>query len=184
MRLPGFAAESTLYRTSVHYKTVLLRGQLPVALIGPFPNVLCQPCSLDQSQCTQYCVHCPTPIPDERCWAAFTPCAPSECCPSGQNPCYVSGKSKFCCPPEQLCCNPETNVLLPTQVLVLRPGEQSLLPSGTGVFLWRLLPNSRRPRSLSSHRKNRQLKLFLFEQLPAHYGSHPLFDSHGRYQFE
>jgi hypothetical protein len=135
MRLPGFAAESTLYRTSVHYKTVLLPGQLPAALIGPFPNVLCQPCSLDQSgQCTQYCVHCPTPIPDERCWAAFTPCAPSECCPSGQNPCYVSGKIKFCCPPEQLCCNPETNFCCPPRYSCCDPVNRVCCPPGQECF--------------------------------------------------
>ncbi len=135
MRLAGFSAESALYRTSVHYKMavrdaipsattgfprpaagcVLLSGQsLPAAPIGPFPNVLCQPCALDQNHnCTQYCVHCPDPVPDDRCWTSTTSCAPGECCPSGQAPCYVTGKKQSCCLPEYSCCNPEASFCCP-----------------------------------------------------------------------
>ena len=135
MRLPGFGAESTLYRTSVYYKMAvggenasgtvgiprpaaapaLLPGQaLPAAVIGPFPNVLCQPCSLGQNgRCTKICVFCPGPIPDERCKSVIVPCAVSDCCPPGQGPCYVSGKSRFCCPAGRSCCNPETNFCCP-----------------------------------------------------------------------
>jgi hypothetical protein len=127
MRLPGFNASSSLYKTSSHYRIAVggendsrTIGVPPVAaspvssrpeVIHPFPNVLCQPCSVDQrGQCTKYCVFCPGPFPDERCRASFLPCAASECCPPRQDPCYVSGKNpKFCCPPGQCCCDPETN---------------------------------------------------------------------------
>ena len=140
MRLPGFAAESAFYRTSFHYKMAIgiagnpLPAPAPLllsSLIGPFPNVLCQPCSLNQSaQCTQYCVHCPGPIPDERCWASFTPCAAGECCPPGQGPCYVSGKSKFCCPTGQSCCNPETNFCCPPFESCCDPVKKVCCPPG------------------------------------------------------
>ena len=143
MRLPGFDAESTLYRTSIHYKMtlggencsgaagipgppaapILLPGQfVSAAPIRPFPNVLCQPCILDKSgNCTQYCVHCPDPIPDERCWTSTTSCAPNECCPSKQAPCYVPGKDKFCCLANYQCCNPEKNFCCPQNTSCCNP---------------------------------------------------------------
>ena len=153
MRLPGFNASSTLYRTSGQYRIAVGRENdpgasriLPLAaspvpsprqplsevipeVIGPFPYVLCQPCVVNQSgECTQYCVHCPTPRPGPGCWVSFPPCAPGECCPSGQSPCYIPGKSQscceqgysccdpetgFCCPPWETCCNPQTKVCCP-----------------------------------------------------------------------
>jgi hypothetical protein len=143
MRLPGFAAESTLYRTKAHYKmavgdvrdspntgfpgqpaAVTLSSQVVPGVVGPFPNVLCEPCALDQSgECTRYCVHCPTPYPSEECWSSFTPCDDSECCQAGQNPCYVPGKSQFCCPSGQSCCDPATNFCCPN------PGESCCNPA-------------------------------------------------------
>lgn len=143
MGLPGFAAESALYRTSLHYKMgavaippqpgapALLPGQpLPAAPIGPFPNVLCQPCSLDQSgHCTQYCVFCPGPIPDPRCHVVIAPCTASECCPAGQSPCYVSGKKQHCCP--GTCCDPLTNFCCPPERPVCcDPVKQVCCPPG------------------------------------------------------
>ena len=134
MRLPGFNASSSLYRTSSHYgiavggnndpatigiqplavSPVASPRQLLPEVIQPFPHVLCQPCSVDQSgQCTKYCVFCPDPFPDERCRASFLPCSASECCPAGQEPCYVGGTNKFCCPPGQTCCDPETHFCCP-----------------------------------------------------------------------
>jgi hypothetical protein len=144
MRLPGFAAQSTLYKTRVHYKMAVesanatgsvsitrrqtapprFSTQVVPGVIGPFPNVLCEPCALDQSgECTRYCVHCPTPYPSEECWSSFTPCDDSECCQAGQNPCYVPGKSQFCCPSGQSCCDPETNFCCPN------PGESCCNPA-------------------------------------------------------
>jgi hypothetical protein len=139
MRLPGFDASSSLYRTSNHYR-IAEGGKNNPGTIGipplaafpvpspdqprpeviasattkdwpvPLPHVLCQVCQVDLSgQCTKYCVFCPTPYPSEECTAGFFPCASIECCPSGQNPCYLSGESQFCCQPEESCCNPETN---------------------------------------------------------------------------
>ena len=122
------------------------RTRLP-EIIGPFPHVLCQPCSVDQSgKCTQYCVHCPTPEPGPGCWASFTPCAPGECCPPGESPCYVSGQPKsccgrlesccnpetgFCCPPWQTCCNPETKFCCPQgHTCCCNPEKDSCCPPG------------------------------------------------------
>jgi hypothetical protein len=129
MRFPGFSASSSLYRTSSHYRVAAggtndpatmgvppltvspVPSSLQVKPIGPFQFPSCQPCLLYESgECLQYCVHCPGPYPDERCWVSFTPCAASECCPTVQSTCYVSGKSQFCCPPGQSCCDPETNL--------------------------------------------------------------------------
>jgi hypothetical protein len=129
MRLPRLTASSSLYRTSSSHYRVAVGGnnalgttgaESPIAsrpeVIHPFPHLLCQPCSLDTSgQCTQYCVHCPTPFPSPQCSVSFTPCAASECCGSGQEPCYVPGKSQSCCSPGYSCCNPETNFCCPTE---------------------------------------------------------------------
>jgi hypothetical protein len=135
MRLPGFDAASSLYRSNVHYKvavggesafgtTGFLRTPAASAppsgrylsdvIIHPFPHVLCQPCAPDDSgACTQYCVFCPGSYPGEGCRASFIPCAAGECCPSGQELCYVAGKSKSCCGENETCCNPETGFCCP-----------------------------------------------------------------------
>jgi hypothetical protein len=152
MGLPGFNAASALYRTSIYYKMsvggenasgavdlaqplaapVFVPGQSrPDAPVGPFPYVLCQPCALNQSgQCTQYCVHCPTPIPSPRCWVSFTPCAASECCPSGQSPCYVLGQRQSCCLPGYSCCDPETGFCCPPLETCCNPAKDFCCPPG------------------------------------------------------
>jgi hypothetical protein len=147
MRLPGFNASSSLYRTSSHYRIAVggekdlgTTGIPPLAaspfpsrpeVIQPFPHVLCQPCEVEQSgQCTRYCVFCPGPYPDERCTAAFLPCAASECCAPGQDPCYVSGKSQFCCPPGRSCCDPETNFCCPPGQSCCDPDNKVCCPPG------------------------------------------------------
>jgi hypothetical protein len=94
--------------------------------------VLCQPCALDQSgQCTKYCVFCPGSFPSEGCTAGFSPCVASECCPQGQDPCYVSGKgAKYCCPQGWSCCDPETHSCCPTYERCCNGETQPCCPLG------------------------------------------------------
>ncbi len=93
--------------------------------------MLCQPCALNQSgECAQYCVHCPTPFPSPQCWVSFTPCAPGDCCPSGQSPCYVPGKTQSCCLPGYSCCDPETGFCCPPLETCCNPAAGFCCKSG------------------------------------------------------
>jgi hypothetical protein len=145
MRLPGFDAESGLYKTrgfycvsvAPHQANGVTPQQFPLQLpsgtpaIGPFPHLLCEPCLLDPVLgCAKECVSCPGPIPDERCTPLKLPCPESECCPPGESPCYLSGASKSCCPPGQSCCNPETNFCCPQGEICCDPKTEFCCPSG------------------------------------------------------
>ncbi len=127
MRLPGFAAESALYRTSVHYKmavgaeNAVLPPQAFEATFGSsMPLVECggacdclPGCALDgNNNCTREC-KCPRGCvfgsPTRDCNIISCPCSPGACCPPGREGCGVSpGGAGFCCPTGEFCCNPAT----------------------------------------------------------------------------
>ena len=145
MRLPGFDAESALYRTrgfycacaAEHEANGVTPQQFPSQLssgtpaIGPFPHLLCQPCLVDPVLgCVKQCVSCPGPIPDERCTPLRLPCPASACCAPGESPCYLSGNSKSCCPPGESCCNPETNFCCPPGEICCDPKTEFCCPQG------------------------------------------------------
>jgi hypothetical protein len=90
MALPGFSAETSLYRTSVHYR---LTGVLVQAdEIAP-QQIFCGPCySDDTGACLRNCRIC-IGFPFPRCFTNTVPCDPSACPPF--DPCNCRQR---CCP--------------------------------------------------------------------------------------
>ena len=89
MTLPGFNAETTLYKTSVHYR---LTGAM-VQADGIMPQLFsfCGNCYLNATgSCVKNCTFC-EPFPPH-CFTFAAPCNPSAC----QEP--------HCCPPGFHCC--------------------------------------------------------------------------------
>ena len=131
MRLPGFSAETSLYRSSVSYcltrastgadGVTLQRFALGSRHSFPGPSAArdgllarglrCSQCHLDDTgACVQVCTNCPPGIQPDGCTEDTSPCPDGACCPPGQDPCYV-GFNQFCCPQGQSCCNPYSPIL-------------------------------------------------------------------------
>src|SRR5690242_1327604 len=106
MKLPGFTAETSLYRSGGSYcilagaegVTLPQPGALPRAdggrlrqLLRPLPGgTSCSPqCHLDATgACVQDCVRCPPGEPDG-CDEFTRPCRlPTGCCPPDRDPCF------------------------------------------------------------------------------------------------
>jgi hypothetical protein len=134
MTMPGFNAETSLYRTSVHYGST----QALVQATGVFPELVCRvtdcPCLYNQCRkaggtvepgpgppCFYTCEakpgctcqpgqECCNPFTNFCCPAGETCCNPETkfCCPSGHTCCSNTHKDA-CCPPGLLCCDPANN---------------------------------------------------------------------------
>lgn len=92
MTLPGFKAETSLYKTSVHYRLMGASVQADGVTLQQFPFG-CGPCYLTaQGACVQDCAMC-TPFPLFHCFRYRAPCSPSACLPF--DPC---GCRHRCCP--------------------------------------------------------------------------------------
>jgi hypothetical protein len=90
MTLPGFNAETSLYKTTVHYRLMGALVQADGVTLQQFPFG-CGPCYLTaQGACVQDCAMC-TPFPLFHCFRYRAPCSPSACQPR-------------CCPPGFHCC--------------------------------------------------------------------------------
>ena len=139
MTMPGFSAETSLYRTSIQYSSTWVLVQAGGAMPQLFCRVTDCPCQYEQCRkaggtvvpgpqppCFYTCEVKPgcTCKTGETCCNPFTNfcCPPGEtccnpetkfCCRQGQTPCCAPGRN-FCCPPGQLCCDPENNVCCPT----------------------------------------------------------------------
>lgn len=103
MALPGFNAETSLYKTSVHYRLTAASVRADGVTIQQISRPLnyCNgPCFWDENgRCSQGCGYC-GPFPPFQChyWTQPCPCVTAEGdCP--QAPC-------FCCGPNnrQICC--------------------------------------------------------------------------------
>jgi hypothetical protein len=88
MTLPGFSAETSLYKTTVPYRLVGASVQAGGAVPQQVHNsTSCGPCHLDAGACVQSCLIC-TP---RFCIPHLRDCDPSACRP-------------HCCPPGFHCC--------------------------------------------------------------------------------
>ena len=133
MGTPGFAAEHSLYKSRVHYYTAAALAQaagaipqefsLPVLPEAPLQGV---PMPLagfstcdwycyrdDTGACVRNCTICTRA--EDGCSDTTKPCPDSECCPIGQEQCNAQHKTKFCCPPGEICCDSQTNFCCPQQ---------------------------------------------------------------------
>jgi hypothetical protein len=96
MTIPGFNAETSLYKTSVHYRltgaSVQADGVTPSQVSFPIrPFGSCGPCYRDISgNCSRDCGGCIL-FPTVSCYHWTEPCNPSACPPP-------------CCPPGYHCC--------------------------------------------------------------------------------
>lgn len=136
MRMPGFTAHSSLYRTSTSYRTIGNSGQNDGAV---FPSQLTPQQNACMDRCMDGCVKAgimdsPPDVPiglirEEcrpicliECGALPAPCPPDtkfcgrtgnrpECCPTSHECCHVLDHTGTryilsCCPPGQKCCFP------------------------------------------------------------------------------
>lgn len=76
MTLPGFGAEASLYKTSVHYR--LMGTSVQVSGVSPQTTFHgCGPCHLDSTgACVQLCEFCYR----HSCFGLTYPCNPGACC--------------------------------------------------------------------------------------------------------
>ena len=89
MTLPSFNAETSLYKTTVHYG--LTGGSVPSGGVMPQLFSHCGGCYLNTAgSCVQFCIFCEGFPP--HCSTAIVACDPSAC--QGQN----------CCKPGFKCC--------------------------------------------------------------------------------
>ena len=122
MRLPGFSAETSLYRTSVPYclTNALNRANgvtLQQLLVPPPSPRSCDPhCYWDTQlgACVKNCQYCPVGRPASYCYDQPEPCGPGDvpCPPLPPPPRPVFCNARFshrcgntCCPLENACCN-------------------------------------------------------------------------------
>ena len=134
MTMPGFSAETSLYRTGIQYGSM----QALVQASGVTPELFCRPTDCPclynqcrkaggtvvrgpQPQCFYTCEAkpgcscaagetCCNPFTNFCCPAGETCCNPGTefCCPSGHT-CCSNTRKDACCPPGQLCCDQANN---------------------------------------------------------------------------
>jgi len=126
-RMPGFTAESSVYKVSGTYRTVMNFGaigfQVPLnsGVIPEAMTVTCGTCYRDdQGNCVADCIRCPAGAHENGCEDPFTRACPSgeHCCSPGQADCRMKDSSGRtigqCCSGDQVCtddgCCPKDNV--------------------------------------------------------------------------
>jgi hypothetical protein len=85
----------------------------PVPTLPKHPGgTSCGPCYSDGGSCVTDCVRCPPGVViDGRGCEEFTRgCRDGDCCPSGQEPCFVTPLGLSCCPSGTSCCDPLNHV--------------------------------------------------------------------------
>jgi hypothetical protein len=84
MTSPGFSAETSLYQTSVHYRSTAASVQVDGIMPQLFP--FCGPCHLNTAgACVRDCTFC-EPFPPH-CFTFTRPCSPSACSDSCTSQC-------------------------------------------------------------------------------------------------
>ena len=125
MRMPGFSAETSLYRTGIQYGSTRVLVQAG----GLTPQLFCRPtdCPCLYEQCRKAGgTVVPGPQPPCHYTCEVKPgctCGPGEtCCNPFKN---------FCCPPGETCCNPETGFCCPSgHTCCSNPHKDSCCPPG------------------------------------------------------